>query len=421
MKRFFLMLAVGNLGLVSGSYADDVPPTVRPPAEVKPFVEKAEQPAAKSELAESTKETVPAVVPPASVSELFCPANLNEGPRVWANAELLLWWMKPPSSRPLLTTGSENDPFPGAIGQPNTRVLYGENDGAFGTQPGLRLSIGGWLDRDHDIGVEFGLMYFGQNDGEPFSARRSNLYIPVDIADSALPGRFIISDPVAGFNGSASFSNSIRFWGMDSNALFNMHRDDDCHVTGLVGLRYLDLSERLSTRLVSDDLFLGGTLTLDENYRTRTQFYGGQIGLQTDVQQGRWFASLRTLFAMGVNHQARDFRALSQITTPPAGNFPDGVFVQGTNAGRATDNAFSVVPQVGLKLGMDLLPFMRLFAGYDFLYWTNVIRPHNELDSTVNFTQAAGGALFGTPRPLPQFRNTDIWMHGVTFGMELRY
>ncbi len=61
--------------------------------------------------------------------------------------------------------------------------------------------------------------------------------------------------------------------------------------------------------------------------------------------------------------------------------------------------------------------------GYDFLYWSSVARPGDQIDRTVNSTQIAPrtGPFTGPARPAFEFKNTDYWAHGVNFGVEFRY
>ena len=75
--------------------------------------------------------------------------------RFWARAELLLGRVKEtPMPLPLLTTGSAKDAIPGAIGQPNTQVLQGNNGIGFKLFVGSTFALGGWIDADNILGVE---------------------------------------------------------------------------------------------------------------------------------------------------------------------------------------------------------------------------------------------------------------------------
>jgi hypothetical protein len=76
------------------------------------------------------------------------------------------------------------------------------------------------------------------------------------------------------------------------------------------------------------------------------------------------------------------------------------------------------VPEVSAKLGYQVTPNIRTFVGYDFMYWTSVLRPGGAIDTTVNASQAGGGVLVGAARPLPQFTTSEFWVHGVNVGVK---
>lgn len=348
-----------------------------------------------------------------------CPAP-TAGPRIWAEADTLLWWMKSAPLPPLVTRGSPADPISGAPGQPGTRVIYGNEGVSFGPQAGLRLNLGGWLDEDRSLGLEAGALYFGSQNGGEFSAGGDFLFLP-SRTGAGLPSTYIVSDSVIGYSGSVNITNEIRFWGLEGNSLLNLYRGERASLTGIAGWRYLDLSEQLTVNTVSADTLFGGSTSTIDGFRTRNQFLGGQLGLQAALNEGRFFASLRTTVALGNTHQSRDLRGLNVGDAAPAGTFPHGYYVQASNTGRYTENDFSVVPQVGLKMGLELFPGLRLFAGYDFLYWGSVVRPGDQIDTSVNTTQSYGGTLIGPGRPAPISRSADFWAHGVNLGLQLRY
>ena len=91
-------------------------------------------------------------------------------PRFWIRTDYLLWWNKKgPLSAPLATQGSINDPIPGALGQPNTQVLYGGNGIDFRALNGLRIESGFWFNQDRTFGIESGFFLVGGNSSR-FSA-----------------------------------------------------------------------------------------------------------------------------------------------------------------------------------------------------------------------------------------------------------
>src|SRR5262249_14588481 len=69
----------------------------------------------------------------------------DSAPRIWARGDYLMWWTKRAGLPPLVVTGSENDPFPGALDQPGTRILFGDTGLGYSMFNGMRLSLGAWL------------------------------------------------------------------------------------------------------------------------------------------------------------------------------------------------------------------------------------------------------------------------------------
>src|SRR5262249_35293646 len=77
-------------------------------------------------------------------------------PRFYFQSEYVLWSIRGNKLPPLVTQGSAADPVPGAIGQANTRVLFGNRSVDGGPYSGLRLLVGGWFTDDNSCGMEVG-------------------------------------------------------------------------------------------------------------------------------------------------------------------------------------------------------------------------------------------------------------------------
>jgi hypothetical protein len=107
--------------------------------------------------------------------------------------------------------------------------------------------------------------------------------------------------------------------------------------------------------------------------------------------------------------------------------FPGGYFTQPTNIGRQTDDAFSVLTDIGLNLGYQVTQRLRVYAGYSLLTISNVVQPGDQIDRRINPSQAPAitgvvpPALVGPAAPLPQFNTSTFWAHGVNFGVQLQY
>src|SRR5207247_904378 len=87
---------------------------------------------------------------------------------------------------------------------------------------------------------------------------------------------------------------------------------------------------------------------------------------------------------------------------------PGGFLVLPTNSGRRTSDEFTVVPEVSVGLGYQITQRLRGTIGYTFIYWPNVYRAGDQIDTRVNISQlpfATGpGTLVGAPRPAPRLK-----------------
>ena len=99
-----------------------------------------------------------------------------------------------------------------------------------------------------------------------------------------------------------------------------------------------------------------------------------------------------------------------------------GLLTQPSNIGHYELNKFAVVPEVGVRLGVQVTDHLRLYAGYNFTYWSNVVRPADVIDLRVNGSQLPPrqnvvGELFPKFEP----RYSDFWAHGLVLGAQIRY
>jgi hypothetical protein len=376
--------------------------------------------------------------PPASgppLLDVFAPAR--GAPCFWTSAEYLLWWVKNgPVPTPLLTTGRPSGVNPGALNDPTTQVLLGGGNEHYGPFSGFRGTLGGWLDSCQTFGLEGTGFFLGQKNvhsSVSSGAGGPPLYIPYVSPFLFPPGDTALPLKVPGTTTLSSLSSSSSLWGAEIRGLYNFYRNDHFHAEALAGFRYLNLGESLDfdTSIHLPPMMpgsLSGTLSLDDSFQTRNQFYGGEIGARGGLRWGRVTADVfGTLSLGGMNEVLNTSGSKSVVAGVPgfpafSGSLPGGFFTEPSNIGQQSKNVFAVVPEVGLQLGYLFSPHFRAFVGYNFLYVSNVVRPGNQIDPTVNTTQLLGThPLIGPARPMPLFNQTDFWAQGVTFGLEFRW
>ena len=56
----------------------------------------------------------------------------------------------------------------------------------------------------------------------------------------------------------------------------------------------------------------------------------------------------------------------------------------GSNSGSFNRDRFAVVPETDLVLGFRVTPHIKLLIGYSFLYWSNVVRPGDQIDTVID-------------------------------------
>ena len=71
---------------------------------------------------------------------------------------------------------------------------------------------------------------------------------------------------------------------------------------------------------------------------------------------------------------------------------------------------------------------IRLSMGYTFLYWSDVVRPGDQVDRVVDFTKVpsfqplpAGFPAAPQNRPAVLFKENDFYAHGLNFSVLFKF
>jgi hypothetical protein len=449
---------------------------------------------------------------------IFGPApSSNASTRAWFSVDYLLWFTSTNSTPPLVVTAPNGSPnftttakafvptSPGfgglltisagnRLGVDNASSVQYGNGIANWPGSGGRFTFGEWLDSAGTIGFEARyLALFAAKTVQPRS--NQGLAIPyldqTSLAETSYPVNqrtfantqvFINTTPdvfVGLYNTHDQDSNSgtltIHTWTFlqsgEANAIFNLSRGRNWSVEGVVGLRFIDLQEKMSissdvrqahesattfepalglpTAFIPVVIGFVGSVDRTDNYETRNNFYGGQFGARGTYSWGRWSLEGGGQVGLGTMHQSVDISGLTvksgftsttptnsvflagiplsvpsgapQLTSPNINTAYGGLF-SASNAGHYSRNMFAVVPEANFKVRCQLNERWSASLGYSFLYMSSVARPGDQINRVVN-PQALAVPGTGTVAPNSPFQihGGDFWAQGLDFGLMFKF
>lgn len=369
----------------------------------------------------------------------------------WASGELLVWWTKAsPSPVPLVTIapGSAagnplNNGPPGALGNPDTTILFGGRDISNPAQLGGRFTLGRWLDDQARSGIEANFLFLDKSTVSQSAVTDGSQWLTSPFTDNVILPAFPDSLPliIPGVaSGSAVFSSIRQVYGAELNGVWFLREGNGLSWHLLGGYRFLNVNEELSletTFRFSDPALDGRFSNTIDQFQTRNYFNGGQLGIRGEWVRGNWFFGSTIKVALGSTHEVVDIRGATTTDSGPGFNstipvttVPGGIYAQPTNIGQSSRDVFAVLPEVTLRVGAQVTARVRMFVGYNFLYLSSVARPGNQIDGTINVSQMA--SAFGEPppglgfgsglrNPAPRFQSSDFWAQGLTFGAEIAW
>jgi len=210
----------------------------------------------------------------------------------------------------------------------------------------------------------------------------------------------------------------------------------------LLGFRYLHFHEELSLSDNANLFVAPGTLGLtspmqafhfatSDFIRARNHFYGAQVGLDLNLDFGKFFVSGRAKGALGATHEVVDIDSsgiaqtgLTFNTLLPAVTTPGGLLGGPLDVGRHSRDRICFVPEAEFKIGYYFTSWLRGYVGYNVLYVSDVVRTGNQTGISTTSVQAMVGgttSMVNVSQPVFRFQDTHVWAQGIDFGLEFRY
>lgn len=359
---------------------------------------------------------------------------LGEGAPVtnsYVQVEYLLWWLQT-GTIPVLASTSNNGGF-GFLNNPGSTAILGP--GRFGPSlmDGMRIRAGTWF-HGGGTGLDASFFFLGRrNTGFAVGSDTTPIITrPFFAPNPGVAGEFGEQVAYPGQStGSLAVESNTSLWGADINLLNCVCRTCDSRSNWFLGFRHLNMQEglRITENLIAGPMApqpLGTSIVVQDSFQTRNRFYGAQLGWGVGRTRGRFDIDGRVSVALGSTHQELEIAGFQAIT-PPGGQtatYSGGLLATGPNLGTFSRNRFSVVPEFTMNLGYLFSPNFRAYVGYNLIYWSNVIRPGEQIDRTVDLTYIPNGPAVpfsGQVRPQPLFRSSDMWVQGIQFGAEFRW
>lgn len=417
-------------------FSRDRPTRLPPPREeagesqITYFAQQAPQP--QPIIAPAAPAPAPQPFTPAQTPSGYCPVDCcADGSYVWLSAEYLFWWVRSQPLPPLVTASAQGTPraVSGVLDQPTTTVLVGSGGVNGDVRSGWRINAGFWIDECHTFGVQASYFRVG-------SQQQTWAISSVDMGQVVRPFVNVLTGrPSAEQVGSVavtSYNDGLR----GANVLLRENcygAGDHCAGTWmrldlLAGYAFFGIEEGLLvSEIVAPDpaasVLAGSRTTVQDSFRTRNEFNGGQFGVSAQRRYGVFSWQIDALLAMGVTSQTVLIDGNRTTTTPGVATVATagGLLAQVSNVGLHRRDRFSVVPQARFEVGCHLSERVRLSMAYNFLFWTGVVRPGDQVDLGVNPNLIPPAMLVGPSRPAFSPKGGDLWAQGLTFGLEFSY
>jgi hypothetical protein len=341
-------------------------------------------------------------------------------------AELLLWFPQGRTTPPMgVRTDPQTLPY---LGDP-TAEAFGESYGN-DLVPGFRGDVGRyfgggnyglggrvWVLGEDDDDFNFG----GDGSTESLGIPFYNTYPPALGEDALIVG----FDNLAGtqFDGDATVSSSLSIVAAElyGRALLGSSCRHRFELIG--GYSHFNIEDHFGLSAESVELPVGELTTFRDDFDTRNEFHGGQLGSEFTLNRGRWLASSLTKVHLGnMSQTATVVGASSQevIGSGVLNSFDQGLFARGDALGTRQQDVFAFAPEMNLRLGYRFRQHVSFHVGYSFIYWNNVALASDLIDRNIYVDKSNLGDA-GPARAPRSLSGSGLWVQGIDLGATLTF
>jgi Putative beta barrel porin-7 (BBP7) len=356
---------------------------------------------------------------PAPVIPVVGPCEPRQ--QFWVEADGLVWFV-PGDRLPALLTSSPNGTpqgQAGILGAAGTTVLAGDRAFNDDTRGGMRINLGYWLDPMQTLGLQAGGFWLGNNNSSSVFSSTGNpiLARPFVDATTGLQSAELIAYPGVS-SGSVIVTGHSALDGWD--VAFRQNAGCWCNgrLDAFLGYRQLYLGDQLAIGESSTASGSPGSqlIRLDQ-FDTRNNFYGAEFGFASECHWGGWVLEGLVKVAAGWNVSYVNINGATLAGTTSSG----GLLALPSNIGVYRHTDTTLIPEAGVNLAYNFSDHLRLRGGYSFLSWDHVERPGQQIDTTINPNLVPPGSGGGPNRPVQVRDSTDLFVHGINLGFEVRY
>jgi hypothetical protein len=166
-------------------------------------------------------------------------------------------------------------------------------------------------------------------------------------------------------------------------------------------------------------------MLIDDRFATRNSFHGLELGVERIDRYDRWEMDSSAKVALGWNDARVRIRGETTVASPgfPPVVQPGGLLALESNSGTVDDAELAAVFQIEANLKYRISGHLKFGVGYTFLFWPNVFRAGDQIDTTINpnLLPPPIVPLAGPRRPAARLRDSDFWAQGLNFRLEYEF